>query len=174
MKKYSLLFTIILNTTISFSQEGSAHTTKLFGEQVQLFNEISSELICQCGCNLVLGSCGHVNCPSAVPMREMIESMILAQKPKTEIIAYFVNDYTYQGKKIGKKILSQPATSGFDLIAWTLPYIVFGIFVIFVIFIVRKHSHSASREEKSSPTNSTNTLSSEETKKIEEELKKLE
>ncbi|MBL7996332.1 cytochrome c-type biogenesis protein CcmH [bacterium] len=178
MKKYSWIWLIFLVSfaLVSFVgityAQGSAHSSKLSGEQAVLFSEISEELMCQCGCNLVLGQCGHVNCPSAVPMREKIEEMILAQKTRTEIMDYFLNEYTFRGKgPFGKVILSQPGTTGFDLMAWVLPFILFALFSV-VLFVVVKR---ATRVNTTSAKNdSTPMPSSDVDRRIEEDLKKLE
>lgn len=178
MKKYSRTrffilvgFAFIGSVGFAYAQ-GSAHSSKLSGEQAVLFSEISEELMCQCGCNLVLGQCGHVNCPSAVPMREKIEEMILAQKTRTEIMGYFLNEYTFRGKgPFGKVILSQPGTKGFDLMAWVLPFILFAVFSV-VLFVVVKHATRASKAlEHDAPAP---TPSSDVDRRIEEDLKKLE
>ncbi len=168
MKMLNLALFLLLNSHALPAQEGSAHTTLLAGSQIAFFNDVSQELICQCGCHLVLNSCGHVNCPSAVPMRSKIESMILEKKSKEEILSYFITEYTFEGKIIGRKVLSQPDTKGFDLVAWVLPFALFLIFIFVVIFALKKYS-------KKNPT-LTETLikmSPEETKRIEEELKKM-
>lgn len=78
------------------------------------FNEISDRLVCQCGCNMILQVCNHVNCPSAVPMRHSIETQLLAGAPNDSIVAGFVGEY-------GLKVLSSPPTSGFNLAAWVMP-----------------------------------------------------
>jgi len=78
------------------------------------FNEISDRLVCQCGCNMILRVCNHVNCPSAVPMRHSIETQLLAGAPDDSIVAGFVGEY-------GLKVLSSPPTSGLNLAAWVMP-----------------------------------------------------
>lgn len=41
-------------------------------------------------------------------------------KTKDEILAYFSGKY-------GEKILSSPSTSGFNLVAWVLPFVLLGL-----------------------------------------------
>lgn len=178
MKKYSWIwfFSLVgfsLVSSVAFTHaQGSAHSSKLSGEQAVLFSEISEELMCQCGCNLVLGQCGHVNCPSAVPMREKIEEMILAQKTKTEVMGYFLNEYTFRGKgPFGKAILSQPGTKGFDLMAWVLPFILFAVFSVVLFVVVKRATRVSKALEHDDPAP---TPSSDVDRRIEEDLKKLE
>lgn len=178
MKKYNsvlflaLLILFLFDNLQSGYTQGSAHSSKLYGEQATLFSEISEELMCQCGCNLVLGQCGHVNCPSAIPMREKIEEMILAKNTKADVLNYFMNEYTFRGKGPFKKaILSQPDTSGFDLMAWVMPFLLFVVFTA-VLFVVVKRATS---HKKTTPENlSAPAPTSDIDRRIEEELKKLE
>lgn len=152
--------------------QGSAHSSKLSGEQAAFFSEISEELICQCGCNLVLGQCGHVNCPSAIPMREKIEEMILEKRTKADILNFFMKDYTFRGKgPFGKAILSQPDTKGFDLMAWVMPFLLFVVFTAVLLVVVKRStSNKKAVKEDASSTPPPSDID----RRIEEELKKLE
>jgi len=81
------------------------------------FNEISDRLVrlvCQCGCQMILRVCNHVNCPSAVPMRHEIEKQLLDGKDNDTIVASFVDEY-------GQKVLSSPPATGFNLAVWVMP-----------------------------------------------------
>jgi cytochrome c-type biogenesis protein CcmH len=136
-----------------------------------MFSEISEELICQCGCNLVLGQCGHINCPSAIPMREKIEEMLLNKTSKAEIMNFFMKDYTFRGKgPFGKAILSQPATEGFDLMAWVMPFFLLAVFTAIVFVVVKK----ATVKKQPAKDESSSEPASDMDRRIEDELKKLE
>jgi cytochrome c-type biogenesis protein CcmH/NrfF len=78
--------------------------------------EIAAGLTCQCGCGLTVANCNHPNCSFSVPTRERIDAMLAHGMGGAEIIAYFRKQY-------GEKILSAPTTQGFDLLAWTMPFI---------------------------------------------------
>src|ERR1700691_60276 len=78
--------------------------------------EIAEGLTCQCGCGLTVANCNHPNCTFSVPMREHIDSMLAHGMGRAEIIAYFRKQY-------GEKILSAPTTQGFNLLAWTMPFV---------------------------------------------------
>lgn len=178
MKRFNRILLLVsfiavgLCVVASAQSQSSAHSSKLNGQQAALFSEISEELICQCGCNLVLGQCGHVNCPSAIPMREKIEEMILAQKNKTEIMAYFMKDYNFRGKgPFGKSILSQPATEGFDLMAWIMPFLLFVVFTAVVFIVVKRSTSKSKTATEAAPSSAP---ASDLDKRIEDELKKME
>jgi cytochrome c-type biogenesis protein CcmH/NrfF len=78
--------------------------------------EIAEGLTCQCGCGLTVANCNHPNCSFSVPMRERIDTMLAHGKDRAEIISYFRKQY-------GEKILSAPTTQGFNLLAWTMPFV---------------------------------------------------
>jgi cytochrome c-type biogenesis protein CcmH len=79
------------------------------------FQDIEESLTCQCGCGLTVHSCNHLQCPSAIPLREEIRSQMALGKDKAAILGYFANKY-------GEKILSSPTASGFNLLAWVTPF----------------------------------------------------
>ncbi len=129
-------------------QSESAHSTTLVGEQAALFKEVSDALICQCGCNLVVSQCGHVNCPSAVPIRQKIEEMVVAGQPKDSILAYFMNEYTFRGNPPpGKAILSEPEGKGFDLVAWITPFAALVVFAMVVLVVVKRRTRTGDRPQ---------------------------
>jgi cytochrome c-type biogenesis protein CcmH len=55
-------------------------------------------------------------CGFSVPMRHEIDRMIGEGKTRAQIIAFYRNQY-------GEKVLSAPTTEGFNLLAWTMPFI---------------------------------------------------
>ncbi|MCB0833012.1 MAG: cytochrome c-type biogenesis protein CcmH [Bacteroidetes bacterium] len=163
----SLLLLWMLGTAAPQTDVGSAHSTKLNTEQATLFNKVSDGLICQCGCNLVVSQCGHVNCPSAVPIRASIETMILDGKSETQIFDYFMTEYSFRGNPPpGRSILSQPATEGFDLIAWIAPFAILLVAGIALVVIIRR---SSGKTTSAPPGQAENNIDS----RIEEELKQL-
>jgi len=78
--------------------------------------EIAEGLTCQCGCGLTVANCNHPNCSFSVPMREHIDTMLAHGTGRAEIVASFRKQY-------GEKILSAPTTQGFNLLAWTMPFV---------------------------------------------------
>jgi len=79
------------------------------------FQDLEESLTCQCGCGLTVHACNHLNCPSAGPLREEIRAQMALGKTKAEILTYFRNKY-------GEKILSAPTTTGFNVVAWVMPF----------------------------------------------------
>jgi cytochrome c-type biogenesis protein CcmH/NrfF len=79
------------------------------------FQALEESLTCQCGCGLTVHSCNHLQCPSALPLRQEIREQMALGKSAEEILAHFEQTY-------GEKILSAPTMRGFNLAAWTAPF----------------------------------------------------
>ena len=78
--------------------------------------EITQELTCTCGCNMVVSACeGAMECSAANGIKARVMEKLSLGQSKEEIIGYFVNRY-------GEKILSAPTKRGFNLTAWILPF----------------------------------------------------
>ncbi len=95
------------------------------------FSELEESLTCQCGCGLTVHSCNHLQCPSAIPLRAEIREQMALGKDKDGILGYFREKY-------GEKILSAPTTRGFNLLAWTLPFVAVAIGGLLILLIVRR------------------------------------
>jgi len=78
-------------------------------------SDIGKELVCQCGCNMILVNCSHSECHSRSSMLASIEEQLSAGKTGDQIIASFVATY-------GEKVLASPPKKGFNLVAWLLPF----------------------------------------------------
>jgi len=89
------------------------------------FQDLEESLTCQCGCGLTVHSCNHLQCGSALPLREELRAQMNEGKGKEEILGYFSNKY-------GEKILSSPTTTGFNLVAWITPFVVLALGGAFV------------------------------------------
>ena len=78
--------------------------------------DISKELICQCGCSMVLSNCTHVECASRETMIALIEQNLAQGRTEEQIIQSFVAQY-------GEQVLASPPKRGFNLTAWVLPFV---------------------------------------------------
>ncbi len=76
---------------------------------------ISKEFICQCGCNMVLSNCTHVECHSREAMTALITQQIDQGQSGEQIKQLFVAQY-------GEQVLATPPKKGFNLVAWGLPF----------------------------------------------------
>jgi cytochrome c-type biogenesis protein CcmH/NrfF len=95
------------------------------------FQELEESLTCQCGCGLTVHSCNHLQCGSALPLRQEIREQMAKGLSKEEILAYFQQKY-------GEKILSAPTTTGFNLAAWVTPFALLLLGTAFVAVTLRR------------------------------------
>ncbi|MAF85181.1 MAG: hypothetical protein CL875_01640 [Dehalococcoidales bacterium] len=76
---------------------------------------ISGDLVCQCGCMMVLSNCSHAGCAVREAMTTLIAQKIDGGQSKEQIIQSFVAQY-------GEQVLASPPKRGFNLTAWILPF----------------------------------------------------
>lgn len=93
--------------------------------------EIEESLTCQCGCGLTVHSCNHLQCGSAIPLKQEVATLVEQGLARDAILVRFRDKY-------GEKILAAPTTEGFNLTAWVLPFVVLGLGVGVVLFTVRR------------------------------------
>ncbi len=103
-KKLSITLLIAL---FSFSPARADSTT---------VGDISKELVCQCGCTMVLSNCTHTECASREAMTALIEQKLAQGQSEGQIIQFFVTQY-------GEQVLASPPKRGFNLVAWVLPFV---------------------------------------------------
>ena len=102
------------------------------------FQDIEESLTCQCGCGLTVHACNHLQCPSALPLRREIREQLALGLDKDQVLAHFQQKY-------GEKILSSPTTSGFNLTAWTMPFIALAIGGVLVVLTLRRWRRASTR-----------------------------
>ena len=93
---------------------------------------VEKNLMCTCGCTMPLYTC---ECGTSAKMRKQIQEMIDKGMDKDQIIAAFVGRY-------GEKILSAPTKSGFNLLAWVIPFLTLFIVTGILYKIIRRWSSS--------------------------------
>lgn len=83
-------------------------------------NDVAEDLYCPLCAGLTVDVCELEVCDD---MREVIALKIAEGASEAEIQAYFVEQY-------GQKVVAKPSTSGFDLLAWILPFAGVGLAII--------------------------------------------
>ena len=86
--------------------------------------------MCMCGCNQVLLECNHVGCTYSDRMRNELTAGIDRGDNDSLVLQSFVQKY-------GNTVLSAPTTTGFNRIAWIMPFAVFGLAVFMTVWLVR-------------------------------------
>lgn len=102
----------------------------LGADQDARFKDLGHRLMCTCGCGQILLECNHVGCQSSDKMRnELIAALDRGDN----------DDLTLQGfvQNYGPTVIAAPTNTGFNRVAWVMPYaaLLFGIAV--VVLVVR-------------------------------------
>jgi cytochrome c-type biogenesis protein CcmH/NrfF len=97
------------------------------------FNTLGHKLMCVCGCNQVLLECNHVGCAYSDRMRSELTASVDRGESDDLSLQSFVQKY-------GPTVLIAPTSSGFNRVAWAVPYLALALGVIGVAFLVRNWS----------------------------------
>ncbi len=98
------------------------------------FNKLGHQLMCTCGCNQVLLECNHVGCTYSDRMRAELKVRISKGDNDSMILQWFVQKY-------GATVLAAPTTTGFNRVAWIMPFAIFGGGIVLTIVLVRAWKH---------------------------------
>lgn len=94
------------------------------------FNILGHKLMCTCGCNQVLLECNHVGCTVSERMRGELKAAIDRGDSDQQVLNWFVQKY-------GPVVLSAPTDTGFNRIAWIMPYLSLALGLALTAFVVR-------------------------------------
>ncbi len=94
------------------------------------FNKLGHQLMCMCGCNQVLLECNHVGCAYSERMRNELTAGLERGDSDSLVLQSFVQKY-------GNTVLSAPTSSGFNVIAWIMPFAVFAAASALTVWLVR-------------------------------------
>lgn len=94
------------------------------------FNSLGHQLMCMCSCNQILLECNHVGCQYSTRMRDELTAGIARGDNDSLILQSFVQKY-------GSVVLAAPTTSGFNRIAWIMPFAVFVLACALTVWLVR-------------------------------------
>jgi cytochrome c-type biogenesis protein CcmH/NrfF len=94
------------------------------------FNKLGHQLMCMCGCNQVLLECNHVGCAYSERMRNELTGSLERGDNDSLALQSFVQKY-------GNTVLSAPTTTGFNRIAWIMPFAVFAAASALTLWLVR-------------------------------------
>jgi len=94
--------------------------------------DLEEGLTCQCGCGLTVHACNHLQCPSGIPLKQEIASQLALGKTREEI-------------------LSAPTTTGFNIVAWVMPFAVVLIATMIIVVLTRRWRHRPQPAEQTPP-----------------------
>ena len=124
-------------------------------------NDVAEDLYCPLCANLTVDVCELEVCAD---MREVIEQKIAAGESEAQIQAYFIEQY-------GHKVVAKPSTSGFELLAWIIPFAGVGLAAIGLTLWLR--SRPAVRP-RAIPIRTTDSTEDPYTAQLERELRRME
>ncbi len=94
------------------------------------FQKIGHKLMCICSCNQILLECNHVGCTRSEQMRgELLEATDRGDN----------DDLTMQSfvQKYGPTVIAAPTVTGFNIVAWVMPFLVLLAGTGLAIYVVR-------------------------------------
>ncbi len=94
------------------------------------FTEVGHKLMCRCGCNQVLLECNHVGCTYSDSMRGELMAGMQRGDSDDLILQAFVQKY-------GPTVLAAPTTSGFNRVAWVMPFVALTGGLMIVVVVVK-------------------------------------
>jgi cytochrome c-type biogenesis protein CcmH len=94
------------------------------------FKELGHRMMCTCGCGQVLLECNHVGCQSSEKMRSQLLAALDKGDNDDLILQGFVQEY-------GPTVVAAPTATGFNRVAWIMPFVVLALGIAFAVHIVR-------------------------------------
>lgn len=105
-------------------------------ENKAIRKEVESALMCQCGCNMTVENCNHMECGFSVPERKKIAQMVSVGMSKEEIIKSYVT-------RFGQQVLSAPPKS--DIMAWVTPIVIAFVALGVLLIYLKERPNDVSR-----------------------------
>jgi cytochrome c-type biogenesis protein CcmH len=108
------------------------------------FNKLGHQLMCMCGCSQILLECNHVGCTYSERMRNELIAGLERGDSDSLVLQSFVQKY-------GNTVLAAPTTTGFNRVAWIMPFAVFAAALALAIWFVRRWKSRAVAQPVASP-----------------------
>ena len=100
------------------------------GEDSARFKDLGHRMMCTCGCGQVLLECNHVGCQSSDKMRNQLLAALDKGNNDDLILQGFVQEY-------GPTVIAAPTATGFNRVAWIMPFVALALGIAFVVYVVR-------------------------------------
>jgi len=101
------------------------------GDTSARYNALGHQMICTCGCNQVLLECNHVGCTTSTQMEGELRTALDRGDSDHVILRDFVTKY-------GPTVLAAPTGTGFNMVAWIVPGIIFLLATLGTALLIRK------------------------------------
>jgi cytochrome c-type biogenesis protein CcmH/NrfF len=99
------------------------------GDDSARIDRLGHQLMCVCSCNQVLLECNHVGCSYSTRMRDELTASVTRGDSDNGALQWFIKTY-------GTTVLTVPSNSGFNRMAWIMPYLALVMGIALVVFIV--------------------------------------
>jgi cytochrome c-type biogenesis protein CcmH len=100
------------------------------GDSSARFNDLGHRMMCVCGCHQILLECNHVGCQYSTRMRDELTAAVDRESNDDLALQWFVQTY-------GTTVIAAPTNTGFNRVAWIMPYLVLVFGLSAVVLIVR-------------------------------------
>jgi cytochrome c-type biogenesis protein CcmH len=97
----------------------------------QRVSSLGHQIMCACGCGQILLECNHVGCRESDHMRAELQAAVDSGSSDSGVLNTFVQKY-------GNTILAAPTTTGFNIVAWIMPFAALFIGLALTWWIVRR------------------------------------
>jgi cytochrome c-type biogenesis protein CcmH/NrfF len=94
------------------------------------FKDLGHRMMCACGCGQILLECNHVGCTYSDKMRDQLQAGLDKGNNDDLILQAFVQEY-------GPTVIAAPTATGFNRVAWIMPFAALAFGIAFVIYVVR-------------------------------------
>lgn len=112
---------LLLTVTIAFT--GAS-------DQEARFQYLGHHMMCVCGCGQILLECNHVGCQYSDRMRTELVAALERGDNDDLITQAFIQKY-------GTTVVAAPSTSGFNRVAWIMPFLALVLGLVTTALIVR-------------------------------------
>lgn len=93
-------------------------------------NTLGHQMMCMCGCGQILSECNHVGCTYSSRQLAEVREAVLRGDNDAAIKQMMIEKY-------GTTVLAAPTTSGFNIVAWIMPFAIFILALGAVVYVVR-------------------------------------
>ena len=94
------------------------------------FNKLGHQLMCMCGCNRYCWSA----ITSAAPIPTACAMSLLPASTRGDSDSLVLQSFV---QKYGNTVLAAPTTTGFNRVAWIMPFAVFALAMVLTVWLVR-------------------------------------
>jgi cytochrome c-type biogenesis protein CcmH len=100
------------------------------GDEESRFQSLGHHMMCVCGCGQILLECNHVGCQYSDRMRSELMAALDRGDNDDLVLQSFVQKY-------GTTVIAAPTTTGFNRVAWIMPFLALVLGLVTTALIVR-------------------------------------